>query len=1126
MSNSIRFCCNFIWLLSCLFVVSNTHADTIYSSHFSGLPVSDNFARPTQVPGFAITDQVVMSTSDSKKYHVLFIDTERELNGSEGSIVIRFPLADANSRMHVVTLRSDNLNDYYEISSSEGVFTTINFDGTARQALYSETYVYDDVKAVMVLVSQQQNDSEFFIDWFPEFNGVDGQGHSVAELVAGQGAQSWHPVFYDTVVEGGVRSSLMFYADALKAEKEQTQETIKNIEDFGTFMSYSFAQVGGIDIKGSVEMAATQQLSDLLCEGENRSALVSEPCNAIISQMGSMIRIYYHEKALVKLPTHATLFMELSFQMAKVVEGYTAASTANQLLRKYNNHVIARRLLSHKYVYGRSWAQTYSFYGLDVLNHEFKDLVDAVAQDPLIPLIDIYFKEYDESLVNRIFLDYINKSSQWIEARAYHGNPYADVDGDGCSNKTDIAPNDPSACQPAENQQPVAGVNFEGSGTHYPGDALSFNGNSSYDPEGSNLSYNWQLTPPTASKIQLSDHTSRQVSFTPDVFGSYKVSLTVSDGNSWSRENGFTVKVEDKDDVVDEFEDVDDVDADHRYDILSERIAGCGDIDVLRKITVPEGVYWRNMSFIIGSGSQDFYLLFGYNKPPTEDRDYSDEKCQRYGQTSVKGFDYDYRFEHDGGNGIWYKDWNKSLGPGESLYIALASRYDESTDISSVTIVKYPFKDKDGDGVSDEQDFDDNDPSEWVDSDGDGVGDNRDVFDNDPAAWQDSDSDGCPDAIVGNGNTSLLADSAPFDGAICVDNDGDGQDDRVVDRFPADPNEWADTDEDGVGDNGDAFPTDPAAAIDSDNDGYPDSWIAGRLQGDSTANLSLDQFPFDPSEWLDSDGDGYGNNTDWAPFNTLEWLDSDNDGVGDNADVAPNDASRTSNSAPEIAVSAQVAVTVNETLELPVGMSDADNDPLTLSLIGDVTFATVGNNAVVVSPTSGEHGEYSIVLRVTDGFGGSSIAVIEIHVLDADSDSDGIFDSVDNCRETANPDQTNSDGENDGGDACDSDDDNDGVTDENDAFPTDASESLDTDRDGIGDNADLDDDNDRLPDDYEVMHGLNPFDPNDAQKDTDGDGFSNFHEYQAGTSPSDKGSLPVYIQSWIHLLLSNEQNKD
>ncbi|MFO7991062.1 MAG: hypothetical protein R6U61_02065 [Thermoplasmata archaeon] len=64
---------------------------------------------------------------------------------------------------------------------------------------------------------------------------------------------------------------------------------------------------------------------------------------------------------------------------------------------------------------------------------------------------------------------------------------------------------------------------------------------------------------------------------------------------------------------------------------------------------------------------------------------------------------------------------------------------------------------------------------------------------------------------------------------------------------------------------------------------------------------------------------------------------------------------------------------------------------------------------------------------------------------------------------------------------ADSDDDNDGVPDDQDAFPLDASEWRDTDGDGVGDNADTDDDDDGLSDAKEKTEGTDP-------KDADSDG--------------------------------------
>ena len=103
----------------------------------------------------------------------------------------------------------------------------------------------------------------------------------------------------------------------------------------------------------------------------------------------------------------------------------------------------------------------------------------------------------------------------------------------------------------------------------------------------------------------------------------------------------------------------------------------------------------------------------------------------------------------------------------------------------------------------------------------------------------------------------------------------------------------------------------------------------------------------------------------------------------------------------------------------------------------------------------------------------------------ADTDSDGVGDNADNCLDVKNTDQLDTDNDS-LGNACDEDDDNDGVIDELDALPLDTSEQIDTDADGIGNNADLDDDNDGVPDTLDTFS----LDPNE-QLDTDFDGVGN-----------------------------------
>ena len=73
--------------------------------------------------------------------------------------------------------------------------------------------------------------------------------------------------------------------------------------------------------------------------------------------------------------------------------------------------------------------------------------------------------------------------------------------------------------------------------------------------------------------------------------------------------------------------------------------------------------------------------------------------------------------------------------------------------------------------------------------------------------------------------------------------------------------------------------------------------------------------------------------------------------------------------------------------------------------------------------------------------------------VEPDADGDGVIDLTDNCRDVANPAQTDTDGDTQGNE-CDVDNDGDGTPDASDAFPLDKNEQKDSDGDGIGDNAD------------------------------------------------------------------------
>lgn len=135
--------------------------------------------------------------------------------------------------------------------------------------------------------------------------------------------------------------------------------------------------------------------------------------------------------------------------------------------------------------------------------------------------------------------------------------------------------------------------------------------------------------------------------------------------------------------------------------------------------------------------------------------------------------------------------------------------------------------------------------------------------------------------------------------------------------------------------------------------------------------------------------------------------------------------------------------------------------------------------------------------------------------LDADQDGYGYPGTADcsggttfdNCPSHHNPDQADNDGDS-AGDACDSDDDNDGVLDTNDNCPfVSNGNQADTDLDGIGDACDVSDDTDADG----VLDGLDncPQTPNAAQDDADADSFGDACDNCPDTFQVDQLDLDV-----------------
>ena len=429
--------------------------------------------------------------------------------------------------------------------------------------------------------------------------------------------------------------------------------------------------------------------------------------------------------------------------------------------------------------------------------------------------------------------------------------------------------------------------------------------------------------------------------------------------------------------------------------------------------------------------------------------------------------------------------------------------------------------DMDGDGVSD-QDDDDIDGDGWTNYQEQlCLGDSYNGTDN-PEAWEDASI--VPNDTDGDTLCDLIAGVSIWDndplGIVDTDSDNDGINDldangNMLDQFPLDDTEWDDTDGDRIGNNAD---------MDDDGDGYNDTVEIDCLSDplmSTSQPVDSDSDTICNALDDDNDNDGYNNSIDWDEFNPLEWMDSDGDGYGDNADM-DDDNDGWWDSCEEIdwmnASAIQLIYNFDNNATMPSncpGQVDAFSYDSTewIDTDGDGTGDNADSNddgdawsdADEIDCGSDAYDPAS----VPDDYDGDGIC----DTVDTDDDGDGIND-VDDAFPTDAGEQYDLDGDgigdeadtdmdgdgwlnddetgcltdpmdafdvpsdNDGDysvlgvQACDindPDDDNDLVPDPldpanpqfgEDFFPTDRTESVDTDGDGTGDNADNDDDGD------------------------------------------------------------------
>jgi len=183
----------------------------------------------------------------------------------------------------------------------------------------------------------------------------------------------------------------------------------------------------------------------------------------------------------------------------------------------------------------------------------------------------------------------------------------------------------------------------------------------------------------------------------------------------------------------------------------------------------------------------------------------------------------------------------------------------------------------------------------------------------------------------------------------------------------------------------------------------------------------------------------------------------------------------------DYAISATLGYPSNNAFAL--GIYENNNNQIDYSLNGQSPESVSTNG-------TGIYVGNSMVFVEIWAYYGSGEYNLTLSIFSLDLDGDGYYDEIEiNCGSDSNdfsstPLDTDADGI---CDILDEDDDNDGIDDSNDSFPTDPNESSDIDGDSIGDNSDLDDDGDGWSDLDESECNSDQLDYSDMPLDTDSD---------------------------------------